>query len=80
LESIIDTTFLSAIATPLAGLMGMLVAFMTIRKNFSGKEALDFFSNLGGAVPGTILAIGYVIAFIQAPWWSLLIFYTIMAL
>jgi iron(III) transport system permease protein len=80
LESIIDTTFLSAIATPLAGLIGMLVAFMTIRKTFSGKEALDFFSNLGGAVPGTILGIGYIVAFIQAPWWSLLIVYTLLAL
>jgi len=80
LESIIDTTFLSAVATPLAGLIGMLVAFMTIRKNFSGKEALDFFSNLGGAVPGTILGVGYIIAFIQAPWWSLLLVYIILAL
>lgn len=80
LESIIDTTFLSAVATPLAGLIGMLVAFMTIRKAFSGKAALDFFSNLGGAVPGTILGIGYIIAFIQAPWWSLLLVYVVLAL
>lgn len=80
LESIIDTTFLSAVATPVAGLIGMLVAFMVIRKNFSGKTALDFFSNLGGAVPGTILGIGYIIAFIQAPWWSLIMVYTLLAL
>jgi iron(III) transport system permease protein len=80
LEAIIDTTFLSAVATPLAGLIGMLVAFMTIRKTFYGKEALDFFSNLGGAVPGTILGIGYIIAFIQAPWWSMLLVYGVLAL
>ncbi len=80
LEAIIDTTFLSAISTPVAGLIGMLVAFMTIRKAFSGKESLDFFSNLGGAVPGTILGIGYIIAFIQAPWWTLLIVYAMLAL
>ena len=79
LEAIIDTTFLSAIATPVAGLIGMLVAFMTIRKKFSGKEGLDFVSNLGGAVPGTILGIGYIIAFIQAPWWALLIVYGLLA-
>jgi len=80
LEALIDTTFLSAIATPVAGLIGMLVAFLVIRKTFSGKEALDFFSNLGGAVPGTILGIGYIIAFIQAPWWALLLVYTVLAL
>lgn len=79
LEAIIDTTFLSAIATPIAGLIGMLVAFLVIRKTFSGKETLDFFSNLGGAVPGTILGIGYIIAFIQAPWWALLIVYALLA-
>jgi iron(III) transport system permease protein len=80
LEAIIDTTFLSAVATPVAGLIGMVVAFMVIRKRFSGKEALDFFSNLGGAVPGTILGIGYIIAFIQPPWWSLLLVYAALAL
>ncbi|MDX1523596.1 MAG: iron ABC transporter permease, partial [Anaerolineae bacterium] len=80
LEAIIDTTFLSIVATPLAGLIGMLVAYLTIRKIFSGKEALDFFSNLGGAVPGIILGIGYIIAFIETPTWSLVIVYGILAL
>jgi iron(III) transport system permease protein len=80
MEAIIDTTFLSAVATPLAGLIGMLIAFLVVRKTFSGQAALDFFSNLGGAVPGTILGIGYIIAFIQSPWWSLLLVYVVLAL
>ena len=80
LEAIIDTTFLSIVATPLAGLIGMLVAYLTIRKAFSGQEALDFLSNLGGAVPGIILGIGYIIAFIQTPWWSLLFVFGLLAL
>lgn len=67
LTPILDTTFLSAVATPIAGLAGMIIAFLVVRKNFSGKEALDFASNLGGAVPGTILGIGYIVAFIKAP-------------
>jgi iron(III) transport system permease protein len=79
LEAIIDTTFLSAVATPPAGLLGMLVAFITIRKVFAGKEALDFISNLGGAVPGIILGIGYIVAFIQAPWWALILVYVALA-
>ena len=45
----------------------MIVAYMVVRKSFSGKETLDFVSNLGGAVPGTILGIGYIVAFINAP-------------
>ncbi|MFN2240988.1 MAG: ABC transporter permease, partial [Anaerolineae bacterium] len=62
-ESILDTTFLSAYATPIAGLTGMVIAFMVVRKKFAGKDAVDFVSNLGGAVPGTILGIGFVLAF-----------------
>ena len=64
----------------MAGLIGMLVAFMTIRKKFSGKATLDFISNLGGAVPGTILGIGYILAFIQAPWWAFILVYAALAL
>jgi len=67
LKAILDTTFLSALATPIAGITGMVIAYLVVRKSFSGKEALDFASNLGGAVPGTILGIGYIIAFIKAP-------------
>ena len=62
-EAILDTTFLSAMATPFAAILGMVIAWLVVRKNFSGKEALDFSSNLGGAVPGTILGIGFILVF-----------------
>lgn len=62
-EAILDTTFLSAMATPFAAILGMVIAWLVVRKKFSGKEALDFSSNLGGAIPGTILGIGFVLAF-----------------
>ncbi len=67
IESILDTTFLSAYATPLAALTGMVIAFLVVRRQFSGKGGLDFVSNLGGAVPGTILGIGFVLAFSTVP-------------
>lgn len=66
-EAILDTTFLSALATPFAAILGMVIAWLVVRKNFSGKEALDFSSNLGGAIPGTILGIGFVLAFNKPP-------------
>ena len=62
-EAILDTTFLSTLATPFAAITGMIIAWLVVRKKFSGKEALDFSSNLGGAVPGTILGIGFIMAF-----------------
>ena len=79
LKPILDTTFLSALATPIAGLAGMIIAFLVVRKAFSGKEALDFASNLGGAVPGTILGIGFVLAFSTPPWFVVAILYALLA-
>lgn len=79
-EAILDTTFLSALATPLAVLLGMVIAFLVVRKKFSGKETLDFVSNLGGAVPGTILGMGFVLAFNTPNLALSAILYAIMAL
>ncbi|TAH49014.1 MAG: iron ABC transporter permease [Chloroflexota bacterium] len=79
LEAILDTTFLSALATPMAGIAGVVIAFLVVRKTFSGKEAVDFMSNLGGAVPGTILGIGYILAFIRAPMFVVAIVYAALA-
>jgi len=62
-EAIQDTTLLSIVATPLAGLIGMVVAFLVVRKEFLGRQALDFGVMLGIAVPGTIIGIGYVLSF-----------------
>lgn len=80
LNAILSTTFLAAVATPIAGLMGMIIAFLVVRRQFAGKQVLDFASNLGGAVPGTILGIGYIVAFINAPWVVVLLVYTVAAL
>lgn len=79
LNPILSTTFLSAVATPLAGLIGMVIAFLVVRRVFVGKQTLDFLSNLGGAVPGTILGIGYILAFIQAPWYSVVLVFVLLA-
>lgn len=79
-EAILDTTFLSMVATPIAALSGMIIAFLVVRKRFSGKEALDFGSNLGGAVPGTILGIGFVLAFSTPPLTVVAVLYGLLAL
>ena len=61
-ESIKDTTILAVLATPIAGLMGMIIAWLVVRKLKSGAW-LDFLGMLGLAVPGTVVGIGYAIAF-----------------
>jgi iron(III) transport system permease protein len=79
-EAILDTTFLSVVAMPIAALTGMIIAFLVVRKKFSGKDVLDFGSNLGGAVPGTILGIGFVLAFSTPPMTVVIILYVLLAL
>jgi iron(III) transport system permease protein len=58
-----DTTTLSALATPIAALIGVLIAYVVVRKQFFGRSLLDFSAMLGIAVPGTIIGIGYILAF-----------------
>lgn len=61
--SIITTTVLALIATPIAGVMGMLIAWLVVRKLRASAGVMDFLGMLGLAVPGTVLGIGYAIAF-----------------
>ena len=79
-EAILDTTFLSVLATPFAAILGMIVAWLVVMKKFTGKDALDFTSNLGGAVPGTILGIGFILAFNKPPLALAIGVYAILAL
>ncbi len=62
-ESILDTTLLAIIATPIAGVLGMVMAWLIVRKIKRGSGLLDFLGMLGLAVPGTVVGIGYAIAF-----------------
>lgn len=62
-ESIGDTTLLAVISTPIAGVLGILIAYLVVRKQFLGRSALDFATMLGIAVPGTVLGIGYLLMY-----------------
>ena len=63
LEAVSDTVLLAGIATPLAGLLGVVLAFLVIRGRMRGRGALDFGTMLGVAVPGTVFGIGYLLTF-----------------
>lgn len=62
-DAIIKTTMMALIAMPIAGLLGMMIAWLVIRKVKRGAEVLDFFGMLGIALPGTVLGIGYAFTF-----------------
>ena len=66
-EAIMDTLIIAGISTPISGLLGMAIAFLVVRKNFPGKKAMDFISMLSFALPGTVVGIGYILAFNKRP-------------
>ena len=45
-DYILDSLLLAAIATPLTGLLGMVVAFLVKRKQFVGRRLMDITSML----------------------------------
>lgn len=66
-DTVKDTIIVAVISTPISGILGMLVAFLVVRKRFPGKGAMEFFSILNFAVPGTVAGIGYILTFNQPP-------------
>lgn len=64
-DYIFDSLSLSTLATPITGLVGIFIAFLVIRKKFIGRGIMEFVSMLTFAVPGTVVGIGYILAFNQ---------------
>jgi iron(III) transport system permease protein len=66
-QAITDTLIIAVTSSPLAGLLGMAIAFLVMRRRFPGRRTLEFVSILNFAVPGTVIGIGYILAFNQKP-------------
>ena len=58
-DAMIDTTILALIATPIAGVLGMVVAWLVVVRLKASAGVMDFLGMLGLSVPGTVLGIGY---------------------
>lgn len=67
MRAIKDTTMLAIISTPIAGLLGMIIAYLVVRKKFLGRGFINFSSLLSIAVPGTVIGIGYILTFNKYP-------------
>jgi len=62
-QPVITTTVLASIATPVAGVLAMVIAFLIVRKKFFGKSFIEFTTIMALAIPGTIIGLGYVISY-----------------
>lgn len=59
------STKLSAYAAIPSTLLGFLIGYLVTRVEFPSRSALEFSSMLSFAVPGTVMGIGYILAFNQ---------------
>ncbi len=66
-QAVKDTLTIAGISTPAAGILGMMIAFLVMRKRFPGRRFMEFTSMLSFAVPGTVIGIGYILAFNRKP-------------
>lgn len=66
-HSIFNTAWMAATGALLAGLLGIIIAYIITRKKFIGRRVIDYLSTLPYAVPGTITGLGLVVAFNRKP-------------
>ncbi|MGE5253386.1 MAG: ABC transporter permease [Planctomycetaceae bacterium] len=67
LRSITNSLVLSSLGALLATLLGLLSAYLVVRRVFWGRKLMDFLGTLPYAVPGTMMGLGFVMAFNKAP-------------
>jgi iron(III) transport system permease protein len=64
----------------LGGVISILLAWLVGRQNFPGRGGLDFSATVMQAIPGTVVGIGYIIAYNAAPYfWTGTFFIIIIA-
>ncbi len=61
------TLEIAAISAPLTAGVGLLTAYILVRQRFVGKDAFEFGTMLSFAIPGTVIGIGYILAFNVPP-------------
>ena len=61
------TLQISAISAPLTGGLGLLIAYILVRQQFFGKNGFEFLTMLSFAIPGTVIGVGYILAFNVPP-------------
>ncbi|MCT8638535.1 iron ABC transporter permease [Glaesserella parasuis] len=65
--SLIQTVIFAASAAPITAIFGLLIAYITVRRDFKGKKPLEFLTLLCFAVPGTVTGVSYILAFNHQP-------------
>lgn len=67
LKAITDTLLIALTAMPVGALLGVMIGYLTTRKEFVGNRLLEFIALLNYALPGTVIGIAYIVAFNSGP-------------
>jgi iron(III) transport system permease protein len=62
-----DSLILAALSTPVTAVLAVVTAYLIERKRFVGRRLMEVLSMLTFAVPGTVVGIGYALAFSKPP-------------
>ncbi|MCC6277997.1 MAG: iron ABC transporter permease [Oligoflexia bacterium] len=66
-EAFLDSFLISGISAPISLVLGFIAALILLRSKASGKQLIEASSLLTFAVPGTVIGIGYILAFNDHP-------------
>jgi iron(III) transport system permease protein len=66
-SSFLTTAELSLIAMPITAALGVLTAYLLDRIRFRGRDLFEFATMMSFAIPGTVIGIGYIMAFNVGP-------------
>ncbi len=66
-DSLKNSMVLGLISAVIGGLLGMIIAYITAKRNYFGKRFIEVSSVLMFAVPGTVLGISYILGFNSEP-------------
>ena len=62
------TVLLTLVAAPVAAILAVLIAWLVVRHFTRFGRILDFIGMLGSAIPGTVLGLGFALAYSQPTW------------
>ena len=66
-DTLKNSITLAIYAAPIGGLLGMIIAYLTVRTRFFGRKVMETASMLMFAIPGTVLGISYISTFNTPP-------------
>ncbi|MEV7972598.1 iron ABC transporter permease [Cellulomonas sp. NPDC089187] len=67
-DAMLTTMMMTILAAPIAAVLAVAIAWLVVRHLGRWGKVLDFVGMLGSAVPGTVLGLGFALAYAQPTW------------